>query len=74
MNLKQIAALQTVGIFSVIVGASIAVSLILANFTAQQITMGFGALSIVFLVWAMYGVVLSRLEYEATLKEIAGKQ
>ena len=70
MNIKQKAALQTVGILTVIVGASLAVTLILENFTAQQIATGFGILSILCLIYAMYGVVLSRLEYEATLKKL----
>ena len=74
MNIKQRAALQTLGIFSVIVGASVAVTLILENFTAQQITMGFAVASIALLIYSMYGVVLSRLEYADTLKEIAKKQ
>ena len=74
MNVKQKALVQTAGILAVIVGASLAVSLILENFTATQIATGFGVLSIVCQIYAMYGVVLSRLQYEATLKELARKE
>lgn len=70
MTVKQRAVLQTVGILAAILGGSVAVTLILQNLTAEQITMGFAILSIALLIYSMYGVILSRLQYEETLKKI----
>ena len=74
MTLKQQAIIQTLGIVAAVVTGSVIVSLILSNLTAQQITMGFALLSIGALIYAMYGVVLSRLEYQDTLKKLVDKQ
>ena len=70
MNVKQKAILQTAGILAAIVGGSVAVTLILQTFTAAQITTGFAVLSIALLIYSMYGVILSRLEYEDALKKM----
>jgi len=74
MNIRQRAILQTAGIIAVIVGGSVGISLILKMLTPEQITMGFGIFSIALLIYSMYGVVLSRLEYDEKLKEIVDKQ
>lgn len=73
MTVKQRALLQTAGIIAIIVGGSLGINLILQNLTAEQITNGFAILSIALLIYSMYGVVLSRLEYEDTLKKMVDK-
>ena len=70
MTLKQRAALQTAGILAVIVGASLGITAILNYLTAGQIINGLACASIALLIYSMYGVVLSRLEYDEKLKEI----
>jgi hypothetical protein len=70
MTVKQKALLQTAGIIAVIVGGSVSISLILQMLTPDQIITGFAVLSIAALIYSMYGVVLSRLEYEETLKKL----
>ena len=74
MNVKQKAILQTAGILAVILGGSVVTTLILQNLTAEQIVNGFAILSIALLVYSMYGVVLSRLQYEETLKNLVDKK
>jgi len=70
MTVKQKALLQTAGIIAIIIGSSVGISLILQNLTAEQIITGFAVLSIAALAYSMYGVVLSRLEYQETLKKL----
>jgi uncharacterized membrane protein len=70
MTVKQRAALQTLGIIAFTVVVSVATSLILKEFTAQEIVTGLSIASVLLLIYSMYGVVLSRLEYQETLKEI----
>jgi hypothetical protein len=70
MTLKQRAILQTAGIVTAVVTSSVIVSLILEQLTADQIVNGFALLSMAALVYAIYGVVLSRLEYAATLNKL----
>lgn len=70
MNVKQKAILQTAGILGAILGGSVAVTLILQTLTAGQIINGLAVISIALLVYSMYGVILSRLEYEETLKKM----
>jgi len=74
MTLKQRAIVQTAGIVAAVVTSSVAVTLILEQLTAQQIVSGFALLSMGALVYAIYGVVLSRLEYAATLKRLVDIQ
>ena len=74
MTLKQRAILQTAGIVTTVVASSVIVTLILEQLTAQQIVSGFALLSIGALIYAIYGVVLSRLEYAATLKSLVDIQ
>jgi uncharacterized membrane protein YfcA len=70
MTVKQKALLQTAGIIAIIIGSSVGISLILQMLTPDQIITGFAVLSIAALIYSMYGVVLSRLEYEETLKKL----
>lgn len=74
MNIKQRAILQTAGILATIVGTSLAVTLILQNLSTAQIVNGLAVTSVVFLIYSMYGVILSRLEYQETLKKMVDKQ
>jgi hypothetical protein len=70
MTVKQRAILQTAGIVAGILVSSIGVTLILEQLTRDQILFTLGAGSIALLVYSMYGVVLSRLEYEETVKKL----
>jgi hypothetical protein len=70
MTVKQKALLQTAGIVAGILVSSIGVTLILEQLTREQILFTLGAGSIALLVYSMYGVVLSRLEYQETLKKL----
>jgi hypothetical protein len=74
MTVKQRAILQTAGILAVIVGGSVSISLILQMLTPDQIITGFAVLSIALLIYSMYGVNLSRLEYQDTVKRLVDKQ
>jgi len=73
MTVKQRAALQTLGVIAFTVVVSVATSLVLKQFTAQEIVTGLGIASILLLVYSMYGVILSRLEYQETLKKMVDK-
>jgi predicted DNA repair protein MutK len=70
MTLKQRAILQTAGIVTAILASSTIVAFGLKYMTAEQIINGFAILSIAALVYAVYGVVLSRLEYNDTVKRL----
>ena len=73
MTVKQKAILQTAGIVAGILVSSIGVTLILEQLTRDQILFTLGAGSIALLIYSMYGVVLSRLEYEETVKKLVDK-
>jgi hypothetical protein len=74
MTVKQRAILQTAGILAVIIGSSVSISLVLQMLTPDQIITGFAVLSIALLIYSMYGVILSRLEYQDTVKRLVDKQ
>ena len=74
MTLKQKAILQTAGILAAIVSISVATTFLLAQFTTTQIINGLAIASVLFLIYSMYGVVLSRLEYDEKLKEMVDKR
>ena len=73
MTVKQRAIVQTAGIVAAILVSSIGVTLILEQLTRDQIMFTLGAGSLALLVYSMYGVVLSRLEYEETAKKLVDK-
>ena len=73
MNLKLKAALQTAGILAVICTVSVGLQLLLAGLTADEITKILSVGSIAFLVYCIYQLVLSRLEYTQKLEEINQK-
>ena len=70
MTLKQRALIQTAGILAAIVAGSVGITLVLKMLTPDQIINGFALLSIALLIYSMYGVVLSRLEYNETVKKL----
>ena len=74
MTVKQRAIVQTAGIVAAILVSSIGVTLILEQLTREQIMFTLGAGSIALLIYSMYGVVLSRLEYEETAKKLVDIQ
>ena len=73
LSLKQKAVLITTGMISSIMLGSLTVTFILQNVSAEIITNFVGAGLVAFLIWAFYGVVLSRLEYNETLKKLNEK-
>jgi putative flippase GtrA len=73
MNLKLKAALQTAGVLAVICTVSVGVQLLLAGLTADEISKILSVGSITLLVYCMYQLVLSRLEYTQKLEEINQK-
>jgi FtsH-binding integral membrane protein len=74
MSLKQKALLQTIGMFALVIVVSYVVTFILANVSAATIANAFGVGSIAFLAYMFYSVTLSRLEYNAKLKEMTEKK
>ena len=73
MNLKLKAALQTAGVLAVICTVSVGVQLLLTGLTADEISKILSVGSITLLVYCMYQLVLSRLEYTQKVEEIAQK-
>ena len=73
MNLKLKAALQTAGILAVICTLSVGVQLSLTGLTADDISNILSVGSITLLVYCMYQLVLTRLEYTHKVDEIAKK-
>ena len=73
MTIKQKAILQTLAIVASILVSSVGVTLILEQLTREQIVFALGAGSIALLIYSMYGVVLSRLEYAETVKRLVDK-
>jgi hypothetical protein len=73
MNIKIKAALQTAGVLAVICTVSVGLQLLLAGLTADEISKILSVGSIAFLVYCIYQLVLSRLEYSQKVDEIAKK-
>ena len=73
MNLKLKAALQTAGVLAVICTVSVGVQLLLTGLTADDISNILSVGGIALLVYCMYQLVLSRLEYTQKVDEIAKK-
>jgi hypothetical protein len=74
MTLKQRAIIQTAAIIAVIVTTSVGMTLILEQLTREQILFALSAGSIALLIYSMYGVVLSRLEYNDAVNKLVDKQ
>jgi len=73
MNLKLKALLQTAGILVVTSTIAVGIQLLFTTLTAKELTNILAVGSITFLIYCMYQVVLSRLEYEQKVDEIAKK-
>jgi len=73
MNLKLKAALQTAGILVVTSTIAVGIQLLFTTLTAKELTNLLAIGSITFLIYCMYQVVLSRLEYEQKVDEITQK-
>ena len=73
MNLKLKAALQTAGVLAVICTVSVGLQLLLAGLTADDISNILSIGSITLLVYCMYQLVLTRLEYTQKVDEITQK-
>jgi hypothetical protein len=73
MTLKQKAVAQTAAIFVGMILISLLLNVILMYASIQAIQYTCGAILIGFLVYGVYGVVLSRLEYDAKLEQLSSK-
>jgi hypothetical protein len=73
MNIKIKALLQTAGILAVICSVSVGLQLLLAGLTADEISKILSVGSITLVIYCMYLVVLSRLEYNQKVDDIAKK-
>ena len=73
MNLKLKAALQTAGVLVVTSTIAVGMQLLFTTLTAKELTNLLAIGSITFLIYCMYQVVLSRLEYEQKVDEITQK-
>jgi putative flippase GtrA len=73
MNIKIKAALQTAGILAVICTLSVGLQLLLASLTADEISKILSVGCITLLVYCMYQLVLTRLEYNQKLDNINQK-
>jgi hypothetical protein len=73
MTLKQKAILQTFGIIAGIVFGSLAINLIIYFVPAAILINLFYVGLLGFLVYCIYGLVLSRLEYSESLQDLTKK-
>ena len=73
MTLKQKAMIQTLAIFAGIIAGSLLLNVILMYASIQAIQYVCGAILIGFLVYGVYGVVLSRLEHDEKLEQLSSK-
>lgn len=64
MNLKIKAALQVAGMLSAAVIASLATDTLIKRFSAEAVIMGLGACVMAFVVYQLYAIRLSHLEYQ----------
>ena len=71
MNIKLKALLLTGGFFAFCVLFAVAVEWIFTSFSAAQLAFGFQAICVSALVYAVYGLILARLEMEKSLKKLS---
>lgn len=74
LSLKQKALLITLSVFAIAILSGSAIGFILANVSTQTILNALAFGSFVFLAWMLYGVILARLEYNQSLKEMTEKK
>lgn len=73
MTVKQKALFQTLAIFVCIIAGSLLLNVILMYTSAEMIKYAFGLALAGLMFYGVYGVVLSRLEYNTKLEEINSK-
>ena len=73
MTIKQKAMIQTLAILAGIIAGSLLLNVILMYASIQAIQYVCGAILIGFLVYGVYGVVLSRLEHDEKLEQLSSK-
>jgi hypothetical protein len=73
MTIKQRAIYQTIAIFLGILGGSLLLNVILFYTPLIVLQYALTAALVGFMVYGIYGVVLSRLEYNQKLEEINSK-
>ena len=73
MTIKQKAMIQTLAIIAGIIAGSLLLNVILMYASIQAIQYVCGAILIGFLVYGVYGVVLSRLEHDEKLEQLSSK-
>jgi len=73
LSLKQKALAHTVGMFTLAIVVSIAVTFIIANVSSAVLMNALGIGLFAFFAYMFYGITLSRLEYNEKLKEMTEK-
>lgn len=70
MNIKLKALLLTGGFFAVSVGSAMAIEWFFTSFTAEQIGFAAQCLAVFLLGYAVYGLILAKLEMEKSLDKL----
>ena len=70
LSLKLKALAITVGTLTAIVVGSLVMTFILANVSTQTLINALGVGFVAFFIWTFYSIILSRLEYQETLKNL----
>lgn len=70
MNIKLKALLLTGGFFVVSVGSAMAIEWLLSSYTADQIAFAAQCLAVFLLGYAVYGLILAKLEMEKSLDKL----
>jgi hypothetical protein len=70
MNIKTKALLQTILFIGSSIVSGVVITYILRNFTTEQIGTFLGFSVLAFLTYMVYQLMLSRLEYQATLDKL----
>lgn len=73
MTVKQKAMIQTFALIVGMLAGSILLNVILMYASVEMVKYTLGAMLAGFLVYGIYGVVLSRLEYDEKLEQINSK-
>jgi len=70
MNLKLKALLLTGGFFAVCIGFAMVIEYILTAFTPAQIAFGGSVFGVSLVTYAVYGLILTKLEMEKSLDKL----
>jgi len=74
MNPKLLAVKRTLYMLAVCALASLTVFGLISLVTAEQALYALGIAALVFCLWMMYTINLSRIQYEQTLKDIQQRE